>query len=353
MNAVLFIPLASNVFEEILSKATTAIGQSVSNHLSLTATAMGFAACFVIFRLIQTVNDIEADDNAGGLGHVKLWDIIRPLVFFMLVSASPSVIGLIDSATSTVTAGINVSAGAIADSNTPFDRYIQSKWDSFTSSAEKFGDSFKESGSSAGSLFGPIGGAVSTARNVVSEENFNNVFTMIDSLWAIICNGWPIAIAWIVKQIMLLARAVYLILSKIMISLIKLFAPFMLALSILEPWKNNYQKLIANLLYFELWAPILSILTVICNSLLSVISSSYTIVSSRSSTGEFVRTISGDPTYTEMFAYIIVTLACLAIILQTPAIANTVINMGSTHDAHDNQAASKMLGRIPGVGKIV
>lgn len=354
MNAALFIPLAANVFEEALTKATAAIGKSVLNNLSLTATAIGFAACFVIFRLIQTINDIEADDNAGGLGHVKLWDIVRPLIFFMLVSASPSVVDFIDRATTTVTAGINTNASKISNGGSGLDYYISTKWSSFTSNAEEIGTRYKDnkgerSGTALGRFFSNTAGAAET---VADPQTYDNIYNMFTSFWSIITRGWPLAIAWIVKQIMMLARTLFLILSKINIVLIKLFAPFMLALSILEPWKNNYQKLIANLLYFELWAPILSILTVICNGMLSLISSSY-VVTTTYINGHLVKTVYGEPTYLEMFAYIIVVMACLAIILQTPAISNAVINMGSTHDAHDTNAASKMLGRVPGLGKVV
>lgn len=321
------IILPLNVLNQGLDKIFIALRTEIVHSFNLVPLASSFAALFVIFKLVKIVSDIEGDNEAGGLGHVKLWDMIRPLVFYMFVLMTPSIVSTIDSLVSNVTTAMYNATPSMSIATNEVNDIIQQIKDAYADFTSNYADLnplkkiafFLDSGASA----------------------------ILTFLWRILLAG----IVWLIQLVYDLVALIFSGIAQIYLCVVIIGAPFVFAFSILEPWKNNYQKLIANMVYFQMWGIIIRFIGA-CVGLMRIAALK---VIKTDLTAHGLGTL-GNLT-TEAILTSLITCCFLLVGLfacfQTPAIANAIFNLGSNHDAHDSDSAKKIAQFIPGIGKFV
>ena len=221
MSTMLMIPLSA--ITDTLLKAFDGAREALSGHYKFAALASGLAAIFIVFRLIKIVNDIEGDDSAGGFGHVPLWEMLRPLVFYFLTLLSASLIGYIDGATRSVT-----------------DQIISKEHEiTFVDYQDTYGLKIQDE---------PELQAI--------QETIENSGWSIEKVAGFAKLGWFFfkrafmtpawAGRWLMAGITRLGFFIYdlicafmILMGNVAITLIMVFGPFMFAFSILEPWKKR------------------------------------------------------------------------------------------------------------------
>lgn len=330
--------LVSAVGKAILQEFTSIRATTVA-HYKFTTLASALAAVFVIFKLIQIVNDIQGDNEAGGFGHVKLWDMIRPIVFYMLVLVTPNVIKAVDYSVNTVTTAIDSRSKTKTDLESV--KSIADTW-------VKFWDKTNE------------------IANRESQYKWYEFVGRQKDAWTKFCDfvvafftacvetGFELVVG-IINLIFNLVSDIYIGICQINLTIIQIFAPFVFALSILDPWKKNYQKVIANYVYYSLWPPILNIILYLINNGIGIVQAvaknndfSNSIVGLISKTG----LIQADDLALNVVK-IIILLVGIASLFSVPAMANAALNMGSNHDIDSAKAAGKAAGTVPGLNKIL
>lgn len=307
---------------------------AVYDILDFVPLASAFAAVFVIMKLIRLVNDIESDDSNGGFGHVKLWDIIRPLVFYMLVLSTPKVITFIDSSIKYATDEIS-NRMTISSPDMTFDYNLKEYIGRVNDTKEKNLKEVEQNKIGLDKVMGKV---------QVGFQYYQDVFAAFIKFIVDALSG---LVVYLMQFLLMCVGAIMLAMASIHLMLITFFAPFMFALSIFEPWKQNYLKLISNFVYYELWYPIISLINFIYGA-------TYTRISELTGLESFGTVFAPFGQLGASFAGIIVNVLiiaiCIVLMFSVPAISNKVISMSSSPD--DNNNVKTLTKAVPGIGKL-
>lgn len=341
----LYIILASikkssftSAFQRGMLNMFDGLRDSVVPHYSkITLIASAFAAVFVIINLIKIVSQIEGDDQAGGFGHVKLWDIIRPIIFYMLVCISPKIVSVTDTLVKSAVDGVIYTLPA----DHPFSGMSEKKYEDAVNDwrASQEEERLRIKGER-------------WDKQIVDWLSYG--FTSIKSYFATVMqfikDKLGEVVIFIVQLVFLSIGTFYLVIASIHLMLIMIFAPFMFALSILEPWKRNYQKLIANMVYYELWYPIVGLInTIYAISWKHIMSWGVNTNYMGASAWDYAQMVGGNisATIVQIFVQSLVTIVCCLLLTQVPAIAKAVIDMGASVDSKsDSGTFGKMASML-------
>ena len=361
--------LLASAFGDALNKIFISIRNTTVDEFKLKYVAAGFAAVFVVFRLIQIVNDIEGDNEAGGLGHVKLWDMIRPIVFYFLVLYTPTIMNMVDSATNVVTESIDkrtdkLMKGKVFSSTTlkeAIDK-INKPVTKKTSRIVYVDDEGRQySRQEYLNSHGQVKAVSETVDVEVKEEppkelNWWETFTWrVGRFWKKVLAFCTWASVSVITIIYDLIADIMMGLAQIQLTIIVIFAPFVFALSILKPWEKNYQKVIANYVYFQLWRPIIGIISFITTSGISTLKQKGNTAVSSLEGSDLAKVFSSDAAseLVSSIASIVLIIIGIGCLIQVPHMANSALNMGSNHDAHAGDAAKSAAKSIPGLNKVM
>ena len=111
---MLYVILASNkgwlytMFSSIRSQAISAASASVK-------LAMGIACVIVVFKMIRLSYDIMSDDKQAGFGGVQLWSVLRPVLLLVLLQSCTLWVGALDGFTNVVTTSISNTVDVAGD----------------------------------------------------------------------------------------------------------------------------------------------------------------------------------------------------------------------------------------------
>ena len=334
MSTMLMIPLSA--ITDTLLKAFDGAREALSGHYKFAALASGLAAIFIVFRLIKIVNDIEGDDSAGGFGHVPLWEMLRPLVFYFLTLLSASLIGYIDGATRSVTDQIVTQGHEIS-----FVDYQNLYGTRLQDNPEL--QAINETIENSGWGIEKVAGLAKWTWFIIKEVMFNNYLVRM----------------WVMAGITQLGFFIYdlicafmLLMGNVAITLIMIFGPFMFAFSILEPWKTSWQKLIANIVYYELWYPITGILKSVIYSVMSSVVKVFS-TTGYTSSGAFYATVDTASLITAFLIQLTVILVGIALISQVPTFASQVIALGASSSGKEMDVLGRAAKNIPGANKFI
>ena len=95
----------------------TAIRQQSIEHAGvISSLAMTLACIFITFLFIKMYYDIASDEQQGGFGGIRIWDILRPLVYLLFIASFSTWVGWLDTICNTVSASLiaNMNASAKA-----------------------------------------------------------------------------------------------------------------------------------------------------------------------------------------------------------------------------------------------
>lgn len=93
-------------------------GRAIGIASASTALAMGIAALIVVLRMIRISYDAMSDEQQSGFGGIKLWDVFRPMLILLLIQGCTLWVGALDSVTNAVTMSVSGSVDAIGDKAT-------------------------------------------------------------------------------------------------------------------------------------------------------------------------------------------------------------------------------------------
>ena len=318
----------------MMIKAFQAVKTSMIGRINLTAIASAFAAVFVIIKLIGIINKIESDDQGAGFGHVPLFDILRPLLFYFLTVASPTIMIAVDGITTGLSENIQKAIPAkILDMETLSVQLADN--DIINTGAE-------------------------VANVMHSDEKwYKKILTagtsFVDNLTELIGSFFFTGLQLIVKLIYTVVYIIYQFMLCIMVGIAQMklivfgvLAPFAFAVSILEPWKGSYQKLIGFYVECSLWAPIGLIIMYAITTGGNVI-----IEAMNNFDFGFMGSSAAFKNFAKVSASMIGKLLLMALaircIAQIPDIANKALSLGSPadsshHGAEDVAGQGKSLG---------
>lgn len=90
-------------------------GEAISTATASIKLAMGIACIIVVFKMIRLSYDIMSDDKQAGFGGVQLWSVLRPVLLLVLLQSCTLWVGALDSLTNVVTTSISSTVDAAAD----------------------------------------------------------------------------------------------------------------------------------------------------------------------------------------------------------------------------------------------
>ena len=101
---MLNMPLAFEVTSQIFSAIRKNVVGGIAGSTSL---ALSVACTIVAFQLIKLSYDIMSDEQQGGFGGVRLWQVLRPVIIVLAINLSPTLFGWFDGAVNFFCSSVN------------------------------------------------------------------------------------------------------------------------------------------------------------------------------------------------------------------------------------------------------
>lgn len=239
------IPLLSSgsILEQIFY---TMRHNAISSSQAFVKIAFAVACVFVLIRLVKLAYNIISDEQHGGFGGVKLWDILKPIVFLILIQGAPLVVSAIDYTTGIVVNSVS-NSHAIADADAKFDEQmkdVQKKYEEQVA-AECAVDDDEEGG-----FFSPF---INWIKQKLIDlwESVNNFF--VGSSFAIGGRFIP----WLCVKLFNILGFCFLIVSNVFLCVLAMLFPFTICLELLDIWKGNFGRFAAMYVQVSFWKVIL------------------------------------------------------------------------------------------------
>lgn len=90
-------------------------GQAIGTASASIKLAMGIACIIVVFKMIRLSYDVMSDDQQAGFGGVRLWTVLRPVLLLILLQSCTLWVGALDGLTNVVTTSISSTIDAVGD----------------------------------------------------------------------------------------------------------------------------------------------------------------------------------------------------------------------------------------------
>lgn len=312
----------SNVTEAFF-KAMAAVRLENFDAMSVVPIASGLAALFIIFRLIKLVNDIEGDNEAGGFGHIKLMDIIRPLIFFTLTINSGFIIKGVDGAMESICTSIGTMTRV---ENDGLVEYLNNWADEYEKEAKKANPSEDDT------------------NQKWYQKIWKNTLSLLTDAWKTIVNFFKVGFVKFIADIALSVYQVFMVimvtLSQVNLFILGVMMPFAFALSILDKFKDNYLKVIGYYIEFMMWRPIMMLIMWFMVNCQSVIAPSIEAYIKGMTSNSVVADLTS--TFIHVFFGVLMIILCITSLSQVPNLANKALSLGSPAENETHGVSQKM-----------
>lgn len=224
---------------------------------TISSSAFALACFFFGFRLIKMYYDIVSDEQHGGFGGIRVWDILRPILILLLISGySWVVIKPVDSLASATSGLIGGGMTATISSTTKdIGAGFREAFDEKKLEGEKKKEENKEG------FFKAL--ANWTGLDTVLDQ-FLEPFKNIRYWLKAIPKGTTNALGTIVDSLLIwffkLMANVIQIIADILLTILVMIGPLMMAFSIFDRWKGYIWTFIGQYIQLSLWKPIVAVI---------------------------------------------------------------------------------------------
>ena len=314
---------------------------------TISMSAFALACFFFGIRLIKMYYDVASDEQHGGFGGVRVWDILRPILILLMISGySWLVVKPVDSlasyASGLVGAGKSMSFSAGAE-----------KLSSAFSDAKKEKDRIKNGNdpsqtdvTSTPALSEDSGKGGWLER--VLDKYFGGV-KKVKIWWSAFIASTTRGLGNIVNALLIwwfnIMSNVIRIFSDIMLNMLVLIGPLMMAFSIFDRWKGYTWTFIGQYVQLSMWKPLVGVICwcttnatdVVCDGLGDSLVGT-------GSTWQFLGVLLG-----AIGSTVVITIAGIQMLKQVPGIANTLVSLATGLTA-PVEAGTGAAGGLMGAG---
>lgn len=219
---------------------------AISGSQAFVKIAFALACIFVLIRLIKLAYDIISDEQHGGFGGVKLWDVLKPIVFLGLIQGAPLVVGAIDYTTNIVVSSVSNSR-AISNADAAFDAQLKEITESYRQqrAAEDEMDEVEPSG--------PFSSLINWIK-LSFKKLWSRLRIVLFETDLMIGGRW---IPWLCVKLFTILGLCFLIVSNVFLCVLAMCTPFVLCLELLDIWKGNLRRFITMYVQVSFWKIIL------------------------------------------------------------------------------------------------
>lgn len=244
--------LASNIDRAFYAIRTASISGS-GRYISLAFTIASFLC---VIKLIKFTYDTVSDEQTGGLGGIRIWEVVRPIFFLFLVQASSLVVGATDNVCSMISSSIESTIPSPATN------------DEFKAIEKKLIDQEKELHETEKSEI--LDDAKNKFKSLDFAEAFLSTFKLAwynirYSLKAMLTGIADATSGTIIPAIgnwlFDIWEIIYKAVAEIYLCIYALFFPIVIALSILDVWKGSMVSLMSKYLQISLWKVLIACIT--------------------------------------------------------------------------------------------
>ena len=367
----------------------------ISSSGVVTRLALSLACIFIAFKFIKMYYDFVSDEQNGGFGGVRTWDLLRPIVILIIIYNFGTLLSVFDGVCSSISSSLVSNMNATIQEDRLVDRLAeleeekelsrremkeQSKqmaeestgaskteiqqnidnimaqireepqykdeYNQFLKSSPEYrgAEAYKEAESIQLQAAERLGLAEEWIKNKNALKTYNSTedlaFDIIKSRQKIEKwlkkggNAFSSIITWLFNFFFVIMMSF----ADIMLCLLAVFGPLSLALSLLDPWKQTFITWIGRYIETSLWKPIGS---AIC-WIVAKAKTEMGIYADRALTDQ-LSTLSGDQAIGSLSGII----SCLALIsfagilalLQVPNIANSILSLSPADSTIGSTAA--------------
>ena len=226
------------------------IRANMTNIASTSAQVATELACiFIIINLVKLARTIMSDNQMGGMGGIDVAEIIRPIVFLMIIQSFSSILGGFDTTVQTVT-----------------DNLLDSSKNVTYDYAAGLSDIGNDSTKNTGNIFdffknlNPVDYLEKKFLELIGFDD-NQIARILDpsnSVLTLLVEAGVGFLAWIEKWIMRVMMQMYL-------GLLAVTGPIVFAFSILDGWKDAWKTWLGTYIEVCFWGFAIEIIVLIGN----------------------------------------------------------------------------------------
>lgn len=366
----------------------------ISSSGVVTRLALSLACIFIAFKFIKMYYDFVSDEQNGGFGGVRTWDLLRPIVILIIIYNFGTLLSVFDGVCSSISSSLVSNMNATIQEDRLVDRlaeleeekelsrkemkeqskqmaeesagatkeeitrniteiehrmYSDSTWLADTQRLNGRRDiSYEESSKLRSQINMEAAERLGMSEEWVKNQNALNTYNSTEDLAFDIIksrqkiekwlkmggNAFSSIITWLFNFFFVIMMSF----ADIMLCLLAVFGPLSLALSLLDPWKQTFITWIGRYIETSLWKPIGS---AIC-WIVAKAKTEMGIYADRALTDQ-LSTLSGDQAIGSLSGI----MTCLALIsfagifalLQVPNIANSILSLSPADSTIGSAAA--------------
>ena len=217
---------------------------------AVTSLAMALACFFVGIRFVRMYYDVVSDEQHGGFGGIRTWDILRPVLIILLISGFQTFfIGPLDSLSQTI-------AGGMSSDRTLGDVWAEYKAENKRADEEKE-KAMRKAAAERTYNMDPIG--VQKGVDGLTDKISLWVDKKIDHLnrfWTYGGEAAGVALDNIVVWLFNIIFVIMMGFSDILLCVMAVLGPIVLAFSIFDHWRNNVWTYIGQYITLTMWKPV-------------------------------------------------------------------------------------------------
>lgn len=306
------IPLSVSTMEQVFN---TIRRQSIGGAQSFVKIAFVLGCIFVTIRLVKLVYDIISDEQHGGLGGVRLWDVLKPVVFLALIQGSVLFVTALDYTTTAVVSSVSNSV-VIANADATFKEQMKRITDEYDETVEKETDQTLED-ESEGGMMARLWTKITNAMKELWMEikkGFLGATTTVSGLW----------IPWLAVKFYDFLTMCFQVVANIFLCLLALLFPITVCLNILDIWRQNLSGFIVKYVQVSFWKVILTAMQwIVANARIGAVKVASAILGTGASSADILSTSEA-----ACWTTAVICIAACMCIGKIPEWASTVIGGG-------------------------
>lgn len=366
----------------------------ISSSGVVTRLALSLACIFIAFKFIKMYYDFVSDEQNGGFGGVRTWDLLRPIVILIIIYNFGTLLSVFDGVCSSISSSLVSNMNATIQDDKLVDRlaeleeekelsrremkeqsrqmaeesagatkeeitrniteiehrmYSDSTWLADTQRLNGRRDiSYEESSNLRSQINMEAAERLGMSEEWVKNQNALNTYSDTEELAFDIIksrqkiekmlkkggNAFSSIVTWLFNFFFVIMMSF----ADIMLCLLAVFGPLSLALSLLDPWKQTFITWIGRYIETSLWKPIGS---AIC-WIVAKAKTEMGIYADRALTDQ-LSTLSGDQAIGSLSGIItclaLISFAGILALLQVPNIANSILSLSPADSTIGSTAA--------------
>lgn len=366
----------------------------ISSSGVVTRLALSLACIFIAFKFIKMYYDFVSDEQNGGFGGVRTWDLLRPIVILIIIYNFGTLLSVFDGVCSSISSSLVSNMNATIQEDKLVDRlaeleeekelsrremkeqsrqmaensagatkeeitrniteiehrmYSDSTWLADTQRLNGRRDiSYEESSNLRGQINMEAAERLGMSEEWIKNQNALNTYNSTEDLAFDIIksrqkiekmlkkggNAFSSIITWLFNFFFVIMMSF----ADIMLCLLAVFGPLSLALSLLDPWKQTFITWIGRYIETSLWKPIGS---AIC-WIVAKAKTEMGIYADKALTDQ-LSTLSGDQAIGSLSGIItclaLISFAGILALFQVPNIANAILSLAPESDGIGSTAA--------------